>query len=136
MTLNKLVFLAPLALLAGCSNIATLESRHFSNEKASVSISYSIDMKMDNADDVSALERERAQHESDFAKMGFVRTTKAEARSLMCVIEVIDPDKLSRIVTCTKRQGVRQIQFSSDNRLYTMFAFIFPDDFKKLVPNS
>jgi hypothetical protein len=67
--------------------------------------------------------------------MGFVRTTKAMARPLICSVEVKGFNgSPHHSVTCTRRAGVRKIEFVDDKYLSTMLAFIFPDDFKKLVP--
>jgi hypothetical protein len=135
--MNKLFLLAPLALLAGCAeNIASLESRHFSNENATVSITYSAEIAMDNADDISKLEQVRILHERDFLTMGFIRTAKARPRPLICSVEVRGRGTLHHSVTCTRRDGARRIEFVDDHYLSTMLAFIFPDDFKKLVPEG
>jgi hypothetical protein len=136
--MNKLFFLAPLALLAGCGeNTAKLESRHFSNDSASVSITYSASIVMDNAHWVSDLEKQRQDTESDFTKMGFTKTSKVQQRPLMCSVEVerISPG-IRSYVTCKKRQGMRIIQFIDNKFMSTMLSFIFPDDFKKLVPEG
>lgn len=128
--------IASAALLAGCSNRATLESRHYSNERSAISISYSTDLVVGNSDKVPDLEKERAEQESDFLKMGFVRTGKSQSRPLMCRIKIMgDGQHFQRNVICQKEgAALRRITFEDDAFLSTMLAFIFPDDFKKLVP--
>lgn len=138
MNISKILLLAPLALLAGCSaNIAKLESRTFANENATISITYSAEIVMDNAHWVSDLEKQRHDTESDFIKMGFTKTSKVQPRPLMCSVDVERVSSgIRSYVTCKRRQGMRSIQFTDDKYMSTMLSFIFPDDFKKLVPEG
>ena len=129
--------LASATLLAGCSTHTAIESRYYSNERSAVSISYSTDLVVGNSDKVPALEKERAEQESDFLKMGFARTRKLHSRPLMCRIKITGDGHahdFDHIVTCRKRGGMRQIVIDDDKYLSTMLTFIFPDEFKKLVP--
>lgn len=139
MRATYLAILASATLLAGCSTHTAIESRHYSNERASVSISYSTDLVVGNSDKVPDLEKERAEHESDFQKMGFARTGKFQSRPLVCKIKITGDGQgpgFDHIVTCEKRGGMRQIIIDDDKYLSTMLAFIFPDEFKKLVPEG
>ena len=128
--------IASAALLAGCNNRATLESRHYSNERSTVSIAYSTDLVVGNRDRLPDLDKERAQQESDFLQMGFARTGKIQARPLVCRVEITgDGQSFQRNVNCQKEgAALRRITFEDDAFLSTMLAFIFPDEFKKLVP--